>query len=76
MDRGQEDGVEVGHVFDVLQRGALIRDVVDGGLSGKVRLPNEKAGLMMVFRTFDRVSFALILKATQAIHLQDIVKSP
>jgi hypothetical protein len=76
MDRGQEDGVEVGHVFDVLQRGALVRDVVDGGLGGKVRLPNEKAGLMMVFRTFDRVSFALILKATRAIHLQDIVKSP
>lgn len=73
IDRGIDDGVEVGHVFDVLQRGKTIRDVVK---SGTVTLPNEKAGLMMVFRTFDRVSFALVMKATRAIHLQDIVKSP
>ncbi len=73
VDRGIEDGVEVGHAFDVLQRGKTIRDVVK---DGTVKLPNEKAGLMMVFRTFDRVSFALVMKATRAIHLQDIVKSP
>ncbi|RLA19683.1 MAG: LysM domain-containing protein, partial [Gammaproteobacteria bacterium] len=64
---------------DILQRGAVVRDMVStsaGGAGGTVKLPNEKAGLMMVFRAFDRVSFALVLKATRAIHLQDIVKSP
>jgi len=79
IDRGIVDGVEVGHVFDILQRGAVVRDMVStsaGGAGGTVKLPNEKAGLMMVFRAFDRVSFALVLKATRAIHLQDIVKSP
>jgi hypothetical protein len=41
-----------------------------------VRLPDEEAGLLMVFRTFDRVSFALVMKATQAIHVLDYVRAP
>lgn len=76
LDRGATDGVDVGLVFDVFQRGSVIRDVVSGTAGDTVQLPNEKAGTMMVFRTFDRVSFALILKATRVIHIQDIVRSP
>jgi len=41
-----------------------------------VKLPDEKAGQLMVFRTFDKVSLALVLKATRTIHTMDNVKTP
>jgi len=42
----------------------------------KVRLPDEKAGQLMVFRTFEKVSLALVLKATRVIHTMDNVRTP
>jgi hypothetical protein len=41
-----------------------------------VTLPDEKAGLLMVFRTFEKVSLALVLKSSRAIHVKDNVKTP
>ena len=41
-----------------------------------VKLPDEKAGLMMVFRTFEKVSFGLIMKATSALHVGDQIRNP
>jgi len=41
-----------------------------------VKLPDEKAGQLMIFRTFDKVSLALVLKATRVIHTMDNVKTP
>ncbi|MEY3288298.1 MAG: hypothetical protein RLZZ419_540, partial [Pseudomonadota bacterium] len=41
-----------------------------------VKLPDEIAGTLMVFRPFERVSYALVMKTTQAIHILDKVKSP
>ena len=75
IDRGEQDGVEVGHVFAVDQAGPEIRDVVAGG-GETVTLPNEKAGTMMVFRVFDRVSYGLIMEATSAMHTMDVVRTP
>ena len=46
------------------------------GKGGNVRLPDEEAGLLMVFRTFERVSFGLIMHAQRVIHLNDKVRSP
>ena len=41
-----------------------------------VKLPDEKAGQLMIFRTFEKVSLGLVLKATRAIHTLDNVKTP
>ncbi|MDP1970444.1 MAG: peptidoglycan-binding protein, partial [Methylobacter sp.] len=41
-----------------------------------VNLPDEIAGTLMVFRPFERVSYALVMKATQALHVLDKVKTP
>jgi len=43
---------------------------------GEVKLPDERVGLMMVFRTFDRVSYALIMNATDAIYTADSIHTP
>ncbi len=80
LNRGTKHGLDPGTVLRVYQTGKDVRD--DGGgmgsgqggkngrehgiFSKKVRLPDEPAGTMMVFRTFDRMSYALIMEATTA----------
>ncbi len=75
IDKGQRDGLEIGHTLDIYQRGAIITDTVLPDSSETIKLPDELAGVLMVFRTFDKVSYALVLEATQSIHLLDIVRS-
>ncbi|MCI0653665.1 MAG: LysM peptidoglycan-binding domain-containing protein [Methylococcaceae bacterium] len=78
IDRGLEDGLDTGHVLEIYQSGQRIRDVVRGyGSSQKsVKLPDERAGILMVFRPFDRISYALVMKATGPIHVYDLVRTP
>jgi hypothetical protein len=76
MDLGNRDGMEVGHVMRIYQQGKVVKDTVSNRLSDKVRLPDEEAGLVMVFKTFDKVSFGLVMKATRAIHINDYVRTP
>lgn len=92
LDRGTNDGIEVGNVFGVYQRGKVVTDkVAKPGKSfnnwpiveylGKskaaeeeVTLPEVRAGVVLVFRTFERVSYALVMEALRPIHLYDTVK--
>jgi hypothetical protein len=76
LDRGAKDGLEAGHVLRIDQRGETVRDVVTPDSSDTVTLPDEEAGMLMVFRTFDRVSFGLVLNATRSIHILDRVLTP
>ena len=46
------------------------------GAGEPVKLPDERAGLAMVFRTFDRVSMALVMESTKAIHIGDRIRNP
>lgn len=43
---------------------------------GEVKLPDERVGLLMIFRAFDRVSYALIMNSTESVHLFDTVQAP
>ena len=78
LNRGSNHGLDAGHVLRVYQKGETIRDRTGGGafLGEKVRLPDESAGTAMVFRTYDRVSYALIMHATTEIHVLDAVRNP
>jgi LysM repeat protein len=78
INRGSRNGLEPGHVLRVYQTGRTIVDDVHkhGLFSDKVRLPDEPAGTMMVFRTFDRMSYALVMEATNAIAVLDTVRNP
>jgi hypothetical protein len=75
LNKGARDGLEPGHVMQILQGGNEIRDIVKGR-GERVTLPLEKAGILMVFRTFDKVSFALIMQATKPLHVLDWVRPP
>lgn len=75
INRGTQHGIEAGHVLAVMQAGREAKDPYSF-IGYKVRLPDVKAGTAMVFKTMPRMSYALIVSATQAIHLQDKVEKP
>ena len=76
IDRGLNDGLDPGTVLRIDQRGETIRDVVTPDSRDTVKLPDEEAGLLMVFRSFDRVSFGLVMHASKAMHIGDKVRKP
>ena len=78
LDRGEKDGLAVGDVLTINQRGAKIRDLVKwaDNVRTQVTLPDEPAGTLLVFRTFSRVGFGLVMRASRSIHVGDSVVSP
>jgi len=75
INRGSRDGLERGHVMAILKDGERLRDRTDSARPD-IKLPNERNGLLMVFRTFDRLSYALILRATDGIKIGDRFTNP
>ena len=77
INHGAEDGARVSDILAIEQSGGTVRDpYADAEEPEEVRLPPQRVGTLMIFRTFDRVSYGLILDATQAIHLHDPVTNP
>ncbi|MEQ1485865.1 LysM domain-containing protein [Methyloglobulus sp.] len=76
IDKGTQDGLLPGHELDIFKRGRTTRDTYSVIKNDQVKLPDEIAGSLMVFRPFDRVSYALVMKANQAIHVLDKVQTP
>jgi hypothetical protein len=73
LNRGTDDGLEQGDVLQVLQGGYRERDRVSGG---SYRRPLEEAGILMVYWTYPRISFGLVMYANKALHVLDTVRSP
>ena len=73
LNKGLRDGLEVGHVLAVYQTGELVFDKV---AQENVRLPDVRAGLAMVFESFDKASYALVLKSNRPLKVLDKVKNP
>ena len=77
LNVGKRNGVEPGHVFVIEQQGVVVRDLYHGkDQSTEVELPTETTGLAMVFRTFDKISYALIMKSTRPVRIGDLVRRP
>ncbi len=84
INRGARDGLAPGNVLGVFELGGYVRDTVDKGYLGgmsrlgakNVRLPDERTGTFMVFKTFDQISYGLIMEAKDIIRVQDLVQNP
>ncbi len=77
LNKGASDGLEVGHVFAIIKDGLNVIDRT--GAQGKreeIKLPDERNGLAMVFRTFDKVSYALILQINDGVKVGDRLVNP
>jgi hypothetical protein len=75
INRGLRDGIESGHVLAILKNGETIVDRTGGG-KDVLKLPNERIGLLMVFRPFDRVSYALVLEINDTPRVGDLLVNP
>ncbi len=73
INRGENAGLQPGHVLAIDKRGALIKDRMT---NETVQLPSERAGLLMVFRSFEKLSYALVLQASEPLRIDDIVTNP
>ncbi|MEE8243636.1 MAG: LysM peptidoglycan-binding domain-containing protein [Pseudomonadales bacterium] len=73
LNRGEREGLQTGNVLAIYKRGELARDRF---ANETVRLPSERAGLMMVFRTFEKLSYALVLEADRPLAVEDEVRNP
>ncbi|WP_075184734.1 LysM peptidoglycan-binding domain-containing protein [Teredinibacter haidensis] len=73
INRGEREGVIPGNVMAIYKRGGKIRDRVTGE---RVQLPDERAGVLMVFRVFDKVSLGIVLEAYRGISVTDYVRKP
>jgi nucleoid-associated protein YgaU len=91
LNRGARDNLEQGHVLSIYQAGETVSDSVLAGeykesffntkdesyenRNASVTLPDEYAGVAMVFKIFEKVSYAIVMKATRAIHVNDKITS-
>jgi len=73
LNKGSRDGLAEGHVLAVYKTGETVRDRITGE---PVKIPDERSGLLMVFRTYDKLSYGLILQATRSLAVSDKVRNP
>jgi len=89
LNRGTAAGLEAGTVLAVFQRGESVRDSYSkGGLAAqrsmftaanfgrRVDLPEERVGVIMVFKAFDRMSYGLVMESTHPIRQGDRARNP
>jgi LysM repeat protein len=75
INRGTRDGMEAGHVMVILKDGARVVDKEDAK-KPLMKLPDERNGLLMVFRTFEKLSYALILEINDGVRVGDRLVAP
>ena len=75
INRGTQDGMEVGQVLSLLSGGEHIQDKTDEH-KATIKLPSEVNGTAMVFRTFERVSYALLLRVSDTVQVGDHLVNP
>jgi hypothetical protein len=82
LNKGRSDGLEPGHVLALLRLGRIAEDRTPSRKwfgADKVeatKLPDERYGLVFVFRSFDRVSYALVMSASRPVLIDDVVTTP
>ncbi|MEE4361237.1 MAG: LysM domain-containing protein [Pseudomonadales bacterium] len=73
INLGERDGIERGNVLAVLRQGPLVRDRVARDV---IRMPSDRAGLMMVFRVFEKLSYGIVLQSDRPLSVLDEVTNP
>ncbi len=76
INLGSRDGIETGNLLVVKRVGAVIPDFEEEDPTFKLKLPNERIGLVMIIRSFEKMSYALVMEASRPIVVTDYVESP
>jgi nucleoid-associated protein YgaU len=73
INKGKIDGLSEGNVLAIYKTGETVRDRITGE---SVKIPDERSGLLMVFRSYEKLSYGLVLYATRDLAVMDKVKNP
>ena len=78
LNRGRADGLEIGHVLALYRHGGKVIDatMAKGDPNAQLALPDERYGLLFVFRVFERISYALVMRVTRPVTPLDVVQNP
>jgi hypothetical protein len=82
VNRGTRDGLETGHVLAIDQKGEVLddrsckRSALSWCIGKKLHLPDERAGTLLVFKTYERMSYGLIVTTTIPVRVADRVRTP
>jgi len=75
LNVGERDGIERGHVL-ALYRNRGIAEYKEDGVKETYQLPEKRYGLVFVFRTFERVSYALVMDSDGHVSIADGARKP
>jgi LysM domain len=75
INKGSRDGLERGHVLALWRAGRATTDTTSRDKAA-MRLPDERHGMLFVFRTFERVSYALVLQVQEPVVAGDRFTQP
>ena len=67
------DGAQTGQVFNIYQQGEVVQDIKT---KKPITLPQEQIGSLMIFKTFDHLSYAYVLESTNPIKVGASIQSP
>lgn len=76
INRGTREGLEVGHVLAIYRTGSEVTYREGSAPKEIYTLPEERYGLLFVFRTFERMSYALVMNSSRPVAPLDIIKTP
>jgi hypothetical protein len=78
LNKGQRDGLEIGHVLALYHKGEVITTGNKSWFNSKdvFTLPDERYGLVFVFRVFNKVSYALVMQTKLPVQLLDRANTP
>ena len=76
INLGNRDGLETGNILRIRRAGDIVPDKTEEDPQFTVKLPDESIGMAMVIRSFEKMSYALIMEADMPISLNDYVESP
>lgn len=73
ISKGAREGLKEGNLLAIYKVGEQVVDPVNNDI---VKTPDFRAGLLMVFRVFDKVSYGLVLRTDRPLKVNDIVQNP
>ena len=72
INQGERNGLQTGHVLGLYHS----EGTIPNGRNKPIPLPEQRYGLVLVFRVFDKMAYGLVMSASRPVHVLDTVRNP